>query len=184
MAQAADVKQLDGLRFHALGGVDHHQRGIDGGEHAVGVFGEVLVAGGVEQVDHMVAVIKLHDRRGDRDAALFFDIHPVGGGEFAAFFAFDGAGHLDGTGEEQEFFGERGFAGVGVGDDGEGAAAGSFAGQGGQGVGHEGAGAGKALNCNGLGTGRKAGVRAGPGLAAHWRIRAATVLFFCQHSAC
>jgi hypothetical protein len=44
-------EQLDRLRFHALGGVDHHHRGVDRGQHAVGVLGEVLVARRVEQVD-------------------------------------------------------------------------------------------------------------------------------------
>jgi hypothetical protein len=38
VAHAADVQQLDGLFFHALGGVDHHQRRVHGGQHAVGIF--------------------------------------------------------------------------------------------------------------------------------------------------
>jgi hypothetical protein len=37
-AQAADLEQLAGLRLDALGRVDHHDRRIDGGERAVGVF--------------------------------------------------------------------------------------------------------------------------------------------------
>jgi hypothetical protein len=34
-----------GLRLDAVGRVNDHQRGIDGGQHAVGVFGRILVAG-------------------------------------------------------------------------------------------------------------------------------------------
>jgi hypothetical protein len=49
-AQTADVEQLDRLRFHAVDRVDHHHGRIHGGQRAVGVFGEVLVARGVEQV--------------------------------------------------------------------------------------------------------------------------------------
>ncbi len=62
-AGAADVEQLEGLRLQALRGVEQHHRGVDGGEHAVGVLGEVAVAGGVEQVDHAVAVGELQHRR-------------------------------------------------------------------------------------------------------------------------
>ncbi len=50
-AAPAHLEELAGLRLHALGGVDHHQDRVDRGQHAVGVLGEVLVAGGVEQVD-------------------------------------------------------------------------------------------------------------------------------------
>ena len=79
VAGAADLQQAARLRLDAVGRVDHHQRGVDGGQHAVGVFGEVLVAGRVEQVDDAVAVFHLHHRRCDRDAALLLDLHPVGG---------------------------------------------------------------------------------------------------------
>ena len=37
--------------FHALGAVDHHQGAVDRRQGAVGVFGEVFVTGGVQQVD-------------------------------------------------------------------------------------------------------------------------------------
>ena len=50
-AAAADLEELAGLGLDALGGVDHHEGGVDRGQHAVGVLREVLVAGGVEQVD-------------------------------------------------------------------------------------------------------------------------------------
>ena len=62
---------------------------------AVGVLAEVLVAGRVEQVDHVVAVGHLHHARRDRDAALLFDLHPVAGGVAAGLAALDGAGDLD-----------------------------------------------------------------------------------------
>jgi hypothetical protein len=61
-AAAADVEQLQRLRLQALRRVEQHHRGVDGGEHPVGVLGEVAVAGGVQQVDHVVAVGELQHR--------------------------------------------------------------------------------------------------------------------------
>jgi len=131
VALAADLDQPARLRFHAVGRVDHHQRRVDGGEHAVGVFREVLVAGRVEQVDHVLAVQHLHDRRGHRDAALLFDFHPVGGGVARGLARLDRAGDLDRAGEQQQLFSQRGLAGVRMGNDREGAAAAGFGKEGG-----------------------------------------------------
>ena len=126
VAQAADFHQLDGAFFHALGHVDHHQRAVHRGEHAVGVLAEVGVAGGVEQVDDAALVGELHHRGGDRDAALLLQRHPVRGGVAGGLAALDRAGHLDRAAEQQQLLGQRGLAGVGVGNDGEGAAARGF----------------------------------------------------------
>ncbi|MDR6355338.1 hypothetical protein Q3H58_002009 [Pseudomonas psychrotolerans] len=46
VAQPADIHQGDGPGLHALAAVEHHQRRVHRGQGAVGVFGEVLVAGG------------------------------------------------------------------------------------------------------------------------------------------
>ena len=45
VAAAAHLEQLQRLRLDALGGVEHHHDGVDGGEHAVGVLAEVLWPG-------------------------------------------------------------------------------------------------------------------------------------------
>ena len=79
-ALAAHLEQLERLGLDALGRVEHHHRGVGGGQHPVGVLGEVAVARGVEQVDHAVAVGELQHGRGDRDAALLLQLHPVGRG--------------------------------------------------------------------------------------------------------
>ena len=73
----ADLEQLERLRLDALGRVEHHDRGVGRGQHPVGVLGEVPVAGGVEQVDDVVAVGELQHGRGDRDAPLLLELHPV-----------------------------------------------------------------------------------------------------------
>ena len=93
---------------------------------AVGVLGEVLVAGRVEQVDDAPAVRELHDRGGDRDAALLLEPHPVRGRVTRRLAPLDRARHLDRAAEEQQLLGERGLAGVRVRDDREAAAAGDF----------------------------------------------------------
>ena len=121
-AQPADLEELDRLLLDAFGRVDHHHRRIDGGQHAIGVLGEVLVARRVEQVDRVRRVLELHDRRRHRDAALLLDFHPVGRRMARALACLDGARHQDRAAEEQKLLGERGLAGVRVRDDRERAA--------------------------------------------------------------
>ena len=77
VAQPADFEQLQRLRFDALGDVDHHHRGVDGGQRAVGVLGEVRVAGRIEQVEGQPVDARRSSPRRDRDAALLLDLHPV-----------------------------------------------------------------------------------------------------------
>ena len=138
VAQAADLEQLAGAFLDTLGGVDHHDGGIDRGERAVGVFREVLVAGRVEQVEDAAAVFEGHDGGDDRDAAFTLDGHPVGTGAAALALGADVAGKLDGTAGAKQVLGQGGLAGVGVGDDGEGAPAGDFGGERAGEVGHQG----------------------------------------------
>jgi len=92
----------------------------------VGILREVLVAGGVEEVDLIVAVGELHHRGGHRDAALLLDRHPVAGGMALDLARLDRPGEVDGAAEQQQFFGEGGLAGVGMADDAEGPPLGYF----------------------------------------------------------
>ena len=116
-AVAAHLEQLERLGLDALRRVEHHHHGVDAGEHAVGVLGEVLVAGGVEQVDDVLAVRELQHRRADRDAALALELHPVRGRRPPPLAGLHGAGALHRSGVQQELLGQRRLAGVGVGDD-------------------------------------------------------------------
>ena len=93
-AHPADLEQLDGLRLDPLDAVDQHDGGVGGGQRAVGVLGEVVVAGGVEQVHAPAGVFELQHAAGDRDAALAFDVHPVAGDGAAAALALDRAGQV------------------------------------------------------------------------------------------
>ena len=78
--------------------------------------------GRVEDIDAATVVIELKDGAGDGDAALFFDLHPIADGVALSLARLDRAGEVDRSAVEEKFFGEGGFAGVGVGDDGEGSA--------------------------------------------------------------
>jgi hypothetical protein len=129
VAHAAHLEQLQRARLDALGGVDDHHRGVDGGQRSVGVVGEVLVAGRVEDVEDIAVIFEGHHRGDDGNAALALDLHPVGPRMNAVLLRLDLAGELDRAAEQQQLFGERGLARVGVGDDRKCAAARDFAGK-------------------------------------------------------
>ena len=80
VTQPAHLEQLAGLALDALGGVDHHDGRVHRSQRAVGVFAEVLVARRVQQVAGVTVIVKGHHRAGDGDAAVLFDLHPVGPG--------------------------------------------------------------------------------------------------------
>ena len=126
MAHGADLEEFPRLRLDALGPVDDHDGGVRRHERAVGVLGKVLMAGGIQNVDAEALVLELHDGRGDRDASLLFDLHPVRYGGAGIFLALDRARLRDGPAVEQEFFCQGGFTGVGVRDDRKGSAPGDF----------------------------------------------------------
>ena len=54
------VTGADGAVLNTLGTVDHHQHRIHGGQGAIGIFGEVFVTGGIQQVDHAFLIRELH----------------------------------------------------------------------------------------------------------------------------
>ena len=121
-AQAADLEQLARLRLDTLGGIDHHDRAVDSGQRAVGVFGEVFVPRRVEQVEGDAFAFEGHDRAGHRDAALLFDLHPVRPRAPRLSARLDLARQMDRAAGQQQLFGERGLARVGVRNDREGTA--------------------------------------------------------------
>ena len=105
------------LRLDALRGVHQQHRTLAGGQRPGHLVGEVHVAGGVDEVQHVVAAVvgpprHPHALRLDGDAALALDVHPVQvlRPHLAA---------LDHAGELQHPVGQRGLAVVDVGDDAE-----------------------------------------------------------------
>ena len=128
ITQTANVHQGDGARFDTFTAIEHHQSRVDGGQRTVGVFREVFVARGVEQVDHVVAIRELHDRRGNRDTPLFLHFHPVGGGMAVGLSRFHRTGDSNRLTHQQELFGDGGLTRIGVGNNGESAAFRDFGG--------------------------------------------------------
>ena len=105
------------LRLDALGGVDHQERALAGGERAVHLVGEVDVAGRVDQVEDVVfavarLVIEPHGLRLDGDAALALDVHGIE--HLLLHLAL-----LQPAGELDQPVGEGRLAVVDMGDDGE-----------------------------------------------------------------
>ena len=117
VAQGTDLKELFGLGLDALGAVDDHDRGVGGHKGTVGILREVLVAGGIEDVDAGAVVGELQNRGSNGDTALLLDVHPVRDGMLGRALALDRAGSLDAAGIEQQFLGKRGLTGVRVADD-------------------------------------------------------------------
>ena len=117
MAHSADLEQLARLRLDALAAVDDHNGGVRRHERAVGILREILMARRIEDVDAEALVLELHDGGGDGNAALLFDLHPVRDGGAGVFLALDRARLRNGPAVEQEFFRQRGFAGVRVRND-------------------------------------------------------------------
>ena len=113
----ADLEQLARLRLDALAAVDDHDRGIRRHQRAVGILGEVLMARRVQNVDAEALIAELHDRRRDGNAALLFNLHPVRHGRAGVLFPLDYTGLRDRSAVEQEFFGQRGLAGIRVRND-------------------------------------------------------------------
>ena len=117
VAHRADLEQLARLRLDALGPIDDHDGAVRRHQCAVRVLGKVLMARRVQNVDAEALILKLHDRRRDRDAALLFDFHPVGHRGTGILLALDRARLRDGPAVEQKFFCQCGFTGVRVRND-------------------------------------------------------------------
>ncbi len=122
----AHLEEFTRLRLDTFGSVDHHQRGVHGREHTVGVLGEIFMSGSIEQVDRIALVVELQHRGADRDTTLFFELHPVAGGGALVFSILHGTSKMNGISVEQELLGERGFTRIRMGDDGESAATRDF----------------------------------------------------------
>ena len=74
----------------------------------------------IEQIVNAIAIFEGHDGGDDGDAAFALDAHPVGAGLAPVGLGAHFAGELDRAAEQQQLFGQRRLARVGVGDDGEG----------------------------------------------------------------
>ena len=72
------------------------------------------MAWGIQNVNALVAVAELQNRRRDRNTALLFNFHPVGDRMTAVLFALHHTGFLNGAAVQQKLLGDGGLAGVRV----------------------------------------------------------------------
>ena len=127
VAQPAYIHEFDGPLFNALGAVNYHQGRINRRERPIGILGEILVAGCVQQIHDAIIEGELHHRGGHGNAALLLQPHP--GGVTRRLAALDRARHLNSAAKQQQFFGERGLARVWMGDDCKSSSSAYFVGQ-------------------------------------------------------
>jgi hypothetical protein len=100
-----------GLRLDAVDGVEHGHGAVEDAERALHLDGEVHVAGGVDDVDAVLAPGEGgRGRGGDRDATLTLLLHPVHDGGALV----DLADLVGDAGVEEDPLGGRGLAGVDV----------------------------------------------------------------------
>ena len=104
-----------GLRLDALVAVEHADGAVEHAQRALDLDGEVDVAGGVDDVQALLAPEARRRGGRDRDAALLLLLHPVHGG--GALMDFADLVGLSGVVEDP--LGRRGLAGIDVGHDAE-----------------------------------------------------------------
>ena len=114
MAHAANVHQANRLLFHTVHAIDKHESGIHGGQGTVGVFAEVLMPRGIDEVEHATFEREVQNGTRNRNTTLLFDFHPV-----TDRVAFVGLGtHMTGFANDipvpQELFGDGGLTSVRV----------------------------------------------------------------------
>ena len=77
VAHNTDLEQLDRLRLDTLGSIYDHDRGIRRHKGSVCVLREILMPRGIQDIDAVTVVIKLHYRGGNGNPPLLLDLHPV-----------------------------------------------------------------------------------------------------------
>ena len=60
---------------------------------------------GIQNVDAIAFILELQNRRGHGNAALLFDLHPVGNRGSTILFSLDRTGLRDSSAVQQELFG-------------------------------------------------------------------------------
>ena len=116
MAHAAHIHELDGLLFYTVHAIDKHEGGIDGSQGTVGVFAEVLVPRGIDQVEHATFERKIQHGTRNRNTTLLFDLHPVTHRVAAVRLGAHVTRFADDVSVPEELFGDGGLTRVRVAD--------------------------------------------------------------------
>ena len=121
MAHTTYLHEATRLLLDTLGMVDDDDDAIHSGERAVGIFGEVLVTWGIEDVDFVVLIVEAHDTGCHGDTTLTLYLHKVTSSTLLDLVALDGSSYVDGASVEEELLGEGRFTCIWVRYDGKGA---------------------------------------------------------------
>ena len=122
VAQTGNFHQLTGTIFNTFCSVDNHQAAVHRRQCTIGIFREVFVPRGVEQVNQAILIRELHHRSGNRDTTLLFHLHPVRLRVLVRATAFYCTGGLNGLSEQQHLLGNSGLTCVRVRNNGKSAA--------------------------------------------------------------
>ena len=114
VAHTADLHKLTGLLLDTFCHIDNNHDTVNRRKCTVGVLCKILVTGGVKYVYLVFAIIKPHHGGSDRNATLFFDLHPVGSRGFFYLIGFYRACHMKCTTKEQQLFGKGSLARIRV----------------------------------------------------------------------
>ena len=125
-AHHADLEQLSGLRLHALGGIDYHDRGVRRHQRPVGILGEILMSRRIQNIDAVSVIFKLENGGGDGNSSLLLDLHPVAHRVAGRSFSLYAARQVDRAAVKQEFLCQSGFTCIRVGNDGKGSSSVDF----------------------------------------------------------
>jgi len=86
-------------------------------QRPVGILAEILVAGRIEDVDPKSPIVEVHDRAADRDPALLLELEPIARRVFVGPTSPHRPGFAYRASEQQQLFGQRGLARVGMRND-------------------------------------------------------------------
>ena len=106
MTHYADLEQLFGLVLNALRRVNYHYRRVCRHQCTVGILGEVLVSGSVENINAISVVLKLKHRRGYGDTSLLLNLHPVRHSVLGCSLSLYRTGKINSSAVQKELFGK------------------------------------------------------------------------------
>ena len=102
MPHHTDLKELNSLRLHTFCAVNHHDGTVRRHQGSVGVLGEILVSGCVQNIDTLSVIIELQYGRSDGNSSFLLNLHPIGNGVFGRLSSFYRSRQIDCSAIKQE----------------------------------------------------------------------------------
>ena len=102
MAHDTDLEQLARLCLYSFGCIDDHHGRICRHQGTVRILREILMSRCVQNIDAVAVIIKLQNRRRDRNTTLLLDLHPVGHRMPCGRLSLYGTGQIDRSAVQQK----------------------------------------------------------------------------------